>query len=160
MKIIKQLIIFCVVCCAAATPVSAYQRDVTSNLSREFSKGFDKLVELMNTDSDHAPLIKELAISAFENKMAKEITSKQKKIKRCLRSIDSEREDIKGIRDGNYDSWFQDQEGTIAQQRQNLENEWLAKIDKYLAEITNLEKEIAQYTEFQNKIQSWKNTLN
>lgn len=155
MNILKNLIILCVVCCAAATPVSAYQRDPLRSVSNELSKGFDKIVELINTDGDHVPLIKEMAILAFEKKIAKGITKKQKNIKEDLEEIDYLRENIKRIRNGDYDHWYESE--PIAQKRQRMENETLEDIEKLLAKITATEKEIVQYTEFQTKIQALKN---
>lgn len=158
MNIIKNLIILCVVCCAAAAPASAYQRDPLRGVSNELSKGFDKIVELINTDGDHAPLIKEMAILAFEKKIEKGIAKKQKNIREDQEEIGSIRRKIIRLRNGDLDDWFYENEpGTIAQKRKKMENEFLATIEKLLAKITTTEKEIVQYTEFQNKIQALKN---
>lgn len=161
MNIIKHLMAFIVICCCCATaPVSARSRDATKDFSREFSKGFDKIIQLMNTESDHAPLIKEMAILTFEKKVAKEIKRKQSSIEDSLENIDDLRQNIQRIREGDYDYWFENNGGTIEQNRQELENEYLERIEKYLAKISAMEKDIAQYTEFQNKIHSWKHTHN
>ena len=155
MNFLKHMIIFCVVCCAAAAPVKA-------DLLSEFAKSQTKIEELINNDGDYSKLLKQMTIFAFEKQLKKDIKRKQSRIKAYLEEIEYNEETIEEIRSGILDYWFDYEESEEAKAASKLYriNRYLAENEEFLFAIGEIDEELAQYDIFLKQVQQWRNALN